>query len=66
MNEAKTVTCRWCKAEMPDDPGAYYHRRDCERRAVQDRLEHAQAMGATDEQIAELEAELLAAGNTGD
>lgn len=37
------VTCPVCGEQMENDPGAYYHRKDCERRAALARGDQAAA-----------------------
>ena len=44
----KTVTCNYCGREMNNDPGFYYHRKDCERRYYAAALEQLEKQGKAD------------------
>lgn len=69
MPTERTTICPWCKAEMPDNPGAYYHESACHRRDVLRRIEEAEREGAgadTYQKLARLERELEAASYVGD
>ena len=68
MSDQKTVTCRYCKASMPDDAGAFYHEKDCHRRDVQRRMDEAEARpgGYRPGERASLEREMGRAMYTGD
>ena len=68
MTSEKVVTCKWCKAEMPDNPGAYYHEMDCHRRDVLRRMNDAEARGVDKcgGEYVRLERELFRASYTGD
>jgi hypothetical protein len=46
------VLCPFCGTTLPDDPDAYYHRKECQRRDVARRIE---AQGSTPALRAELE-----------
>ena len=32
------IRCPHCGTDLPNDPSAYYHRKDCERESVQRRM----------------------------
>lgn len=66
MSEPPNTTCPYCKASMPSDPGAYYHRKDCERRDLTRRLGEAYARNAGSDEIAQLKRELDRASYVGD
>lgn len=61
-----TVTCPICGHEMPDDPGAYYHRKGCERRVAYATLAAARESGADAATIRRLEREYEMACYVGD
>ena len=48
-----TTFCPVCMAELPDDPGAYYHRKQCEQRVAWDKVSAAMAAGAPQSEVYE-------------
>jgi hypothetical protein len=64
--EHRTVTCRFCGEAMPDDAGAYYHRKQCEQYYVAGLLADAQERGESPETIKALERRLEDARYVGD
>ena len=60
--------CKWCGRANEDNPGDYYHEKDCHRRDVLRRLKQARFDGVGDDSptIQRLERELERASNTGD
>lgn len=62
---SKPTTCPWCGRERANNPGDYYHEKDCQRRDAIRRRDEARAAGDT-EAIKQIEAEIEAASYVGD
>lgn len=60
--------CRWCGRKDEDNPGDYYHEKDCHRKDVLRRMDALDAVGVgdLDPRREHLERELFAASYTGD